>query len=417
MKKAILAVVLVVVFAWIMLWLGSMVIGGATDQGAAHAWPLGLGTVDEVPLRYPTRAMNGAAAQLIALATPLGIDLTPRAMTPAVPPAARPLEFVRGQLSGWVEDQIRLPTPAIEPLPSESGEYLAGRAADLTAMTTLLLSDEPVVWPEAMSDPGSPLPNLGGLMALQRVLIGRALDRARVGDRGAWNDLHAAWRLVRPLTERHEIVATLVALTGMRQVAAAARKLPLPEPPWLREVLAFDFRRPLVAAYQAEAWRLRHRVYAETTIDPPETPLGSFARKGVDAVMAPYTSAATADIGGRWRLIAADFAATRACDFDPQALSDRYPLARWNVIGRHMATPNLDSAWQRVLAITPHREATVRALALRRGEATKPESSCPGERWVYAADGRSFRFSGDVPDGPRPLPLEFSLDSGARAGE
>ena len=417
MRKIIIGIVLIGAAVWGALWLGSLAMSRGTGRGVAESWPLGLGTVDEVPLRYPPRAMNGAAARLIALATPLGIDLTPRAMTPAAPPAARPLEFVRGQLTGWVEDQIRLPTPAIEPLPSESGEYLAGRAADLTAVTTLLLSDEPVVWPEAMSDPGSPLPNLGGLMALQRVLIGRALDRARIGDRGAWSDLHAAWRLVRPLTERHEIVATLVALRGARHVAAAARKLPLPEPPWLREMLAFDFRRPLAAAYQAEAWRLRYRVYAETTIDPPESPLGSFARKGVDAVMAPYTNAATADIAGRWRRIAADFAATRVCDSDPQALSDRYPLARWNVIGRQMATPNLNAAWQRVLAFTPHREATVRALAVRRGAPPQPESSCSGERWIYTADGRSFRFSGDVSEGQRPIPLEFGLDSGARAGE
>lgn len=410
MRKAILAVVLVLAVVGAALWVGSLLVSRAwTGRGDGHAWPLGLGVVEDVPLRYPARSMNGGAARLIALATPLGIDLTPRAMTPTAPPAARPFEFVRGQLSSWVEDQIRLPTPGIEPLPSESGEYLAGRAADLTAITTLLLSDEPIVWPENMSDPGSPVPNLGGLMQLQRVLVGRALDRARVGDRGAWNDLHAAWRLVRPLTERHEIVATLVALTGARQVAAAARKMPLPEPPWLHDALAFDFRRPLVAAYQAEAWRLRHRVYAETTIDPPESPFGTFARKGVDAVMAPYTGAATADIAGRWRRIAADFVATRACGFDPETLSGRYPLARWNVIGRHMATPNLDSAWQRVLAFTPHKEATIRAIALRRGEAPQPQSSCPEEQWIYSEDGKSFRFSADVPDGPRPLPLAFGL--------
>lgn len=412
MRKAILAVVLLVVVVWMALWLGSVVMSRATGHGAAHAWPLGLGSVDDVPLRHPPRTMSAGAAQLIALATPLGIDLTPRSMNPAQPPAARPLEFVRGQLSAWVEDQIRLPTPEIEPLPSESGEYLAGRAADITAVTTLLLSGERIVWPEDLNDPGFPLPNLGGLMQLQRVLIGRALDRARVADHGAWDDLRAAWRLVRPLTERHEIVATLVALGGARQVAAAARKLPLPEPQWLSEMLAFDFRRPLIAAYQAEAWRLRHRVYAETTIDAPESALGSFARRAVDAAMAPYTRVATSDIAGRWRRVAVDFAATRACHFDARELSDRYPLARWNFIGREMATPNLDSAWQRVLAFTPHTEATVRALALRRGEAPRPESACPDGRWIYGSDGRSFRFSLDMPDGPRPIPLEFSLDAG-----
>ena len=308
------------------------------------------------------------------------------------------MEFVRGQLWNWAEEQLADPTPQIDALPSESGEYLAGRAADLTAIQTLLLSDEPVTWVEEFASQLRPMPNLGGLFRLHQVMIARALDRARAGDRGAWDDLRAVWNLARSLARRHETISNLIALGMTRNVLVAARKMPLPPPAWLQEIRAFDFRRAMIAAAQADAFRMNDRVYVETTVD--SSPL---AQRAVDTVMAPYTRMAAADIARSWRNVAVKIASSADCSLDVDALEQS--TAWWNVPARHLSTPNLQEGWRRQARFTAEREATFRALALRAGAPPQPESDCADGRWIYAEDGRSFRFSNPA------LPIEFVTSS------
>ncbi|HUP47550.1 MAG TPA: hypothetical protein VNA04_02045 [Thermoanaerobaculia bacterium] len=408
-RKAILLAALSIVAVWLAMWSGAWLMGRVVTTGSQRTWPMGLGTLSEVPGRHPVTKMSSGAARLIALAAPLGIDLAPRRM--GDPPAeARPLAFVRGQLTKWAGEQVLIPTPEIEPVPGEAGEYLAGRAADLTAIQTLLLSGEPVVWDENVYDPLGPLPNHIGTIQLCRVLVGRSLDRARAGDRGAWDDLRAAWHLMRPLADRNELVATILLLGGVRMIDAAARKLPAPAPEWLQELHAFDFRRAAIATIQVEAWRIAERVYGETTIDAPETAAGRLRRGAVDFVMGPYTRASAADIADSVRRRAAEIAAMRACSLDPEVFARRHPPSGWNVTALQISTPNIDTVLRRVLRWTPQREATARALALREGAPPNRQSACADGEWVYADDGRSFRFSREIADGsPFPIPLAFGL--------
>ena len=406
LRKAGVVVMLAALLIWLVMWSGSWMMQRAAVGSAERVWPLGLGILREVPARFPRTEMSSAAARLIGLAIPLGIDLAPRRQTDA--PAARPLQFVREQLTKWLDEQIASTTPEIAPLPSEAGEFLAGRGADLAAITTLLSSGEPIVWPQDIRDPGAPLPNLFGHVQLNRVLVARSLDRARVGDRGAWNDLFAAWSLARPLLQRPETIANLMGLASAKQLDAAARKLPLPVPLWLEEMHAFDFRQAFAAAQQVEAWRIVNDVFVD-----PETADPSVLRRVAGAIEAPYMRMSGADVAESWRRFTAEVVAVKACAADIEAMARRHGVAWWNVPGRQTATPNLDAMWRRVLRWTPQREATVRALALRQGAPPTRQSACADGEWTYSEEGKSFRFSRDVPEGsPAPIPLAFSVTEG-----
>lgn len=396
MRKAVVAVVVVAGVVWLVMWAGALLMRSAVSSGPENAWPAGLGTLSEAAKRYPQTSMSPAAVRLIAAAHPLGIDLAPRTRSDVVKAEPRPMEFARQQIDLWVRSQLRVPSAEIAPLPPELAEYLAGRAGDLAVISALLRSKEPIIWPQDVHDPGAPLPNLLGLMQLQRVLIARAFDRTRAGDAGAWNDLEAASILARSLTTRGELISVLSSLAMARRADAAARKLPLPFPPWLQEMQSFDYRRAVIASYQLDAWSSHDAVYAETSVD------GSpMLRRAVEAVMSPYTRMAALDLMEERRRSAMAIAATRRCGFPGLPPS----AAWWNVPARSISRPNVDVMWQRVLRFTAEREATLRALRMRKGAPPMPRSSCADGEWVYFEGG--FRFSRNIPEGAEGIPLEF----------
>lgn len=396
MRKAVVAVIVAAGALWLVMWVGALLMRNAVSTGPENAWPAGLGTLSEAAKRYPETSMSPAAARLIASSHPLGIDLAPRMRSDLLNAEPRPMEFARQQIDAWVRSQLRVPTNEIAPLPPELAEYLAGRAGDLAVVSALLCSEEPIVWPQDVDDPGAPLPNLLGLSQLQRVLIARAFDRTRAGDAGAWNDLEAAWMLARSLSTRSELISVLTSLAMARRADAAARKLPLPFPPWLQEMQSFDYRRAVIASYQLDAWRTHDAIYAETSVDG--SPL---LQRAVDAVMSPYTRMSASDLMEERRRSAIAIAGTRQCEFS----GIRPSAAWWNVPARSISTPNVDVMWQRVLRFTAEREATLRALRLREGAPAMPRSSCADGEWIYFEGG--FRFSKNIPDRAEGIPLEF----------
>ncbi|HEX6177695.1 MAG TPA: hypothetical protein VF057_05010 [Thermoanaerobaculia bacterium] len=411
MRKIFIGLILLLVGAWLALWLGSAVMRRVLVSSSDRTWPIGLGPLMNVPARYPPLQMTSGAAQLIALSRPLGIDLAPRSRSEGMGGTGGPMSFVRSQLDSWVIAEVQRPSARIETMPSESGEYLAGHAGDLAAARTLLLSEEPIVWPQDVADPASPLPALLGHLQLGRVFIASALDRARVGDAGGWDDLRAAWKLSLILALRPDVGSNIAALANARRVNGAARKMPLPPPAWLAEVQAFDFRRAFLGAYQAGAWSIADRVAAETSVDGNEA-----TRKVVDAVMAPYTRMSAVDMADAWREAAWEIARETKCDFDRAALEaeQQDDVAWWNFPAREISTPNLTGMWQNVFRFNAECEATVRALRLRAGQPAMAESTCADGRWVYAADGRSFAFSRNMPEpsvAGTAIPLRFALDA------
>ncbi len=414
MRKWILSVAAVVAAVWGLMWIGSAVMEKTLARRDDRVWPLGLSTIHDVPNRYPLQPATPAAMRLSVLARPLEIDLVPR--DPSGPP--RPVDqresVVRTEIGDYVRRQVQRANPAIDVPPETVVAFLADRDNEIEAVRALLISGSPLGWAQNIElGAASPIPRLLGHMQLGRLFVASALDRARRGDAGAWHDLQAVWMMNRNLLERPEIISAMIGVANARSVNAAARKMPLPAPEWFREVQRHDYRRAMVAAYQAEAWGISHRIYAETTTDAdPDDPAVTALARVRDTVLAPYTRLCASDEVDRWRVTATDIAASTLCDLDPAGIERkrRASIPWWNVPAKAMAAPNLAAVWQRVFRFRAELEATERALDLRVGRPPRQESSCTDGKWIYSAGG--MRFSHRFPPpavGASAIPVEFWL--------
>jgi hypothetical protein len=121
MKRAIAAVAIAAT-AVCALWLGAAVSAQRTKSGGAAKvqWPLGLGTIDAVPQRYPPRVGSNDAARLNEL-------------------AAAVQRADRQWLNRWLDAQLTRADDRVDPPPTER-EYghQAGRADIQTGRRTFL---------------------------------------------------------------------------------------------------------------------------------------------------------------------------------------------------------------------------------------------------------------------------------------
>ena len=378
MKRAgaALAIAATVVFA---LWVGAAVSAQRARGGAPQPqWPLGLGTIDTVPQRYPPSLASNDAVRLNALAAAAGVDLTAPAM-------ARP-RADRQWLNRWLDAQLARVDDRVDPPPPE----LAQHETALADLRVYLLGRTAIVWPtDVVAAAQAPLPNLFGLYTLTRMLIAHAL----VSPSAASDDLCAAWHLQRALWHRPELISKQVALAGTRMINAAARRLDA-KPAWFDELASIDYRRSILAAQQAEAWTARKEVED-----------GRRDAQGIiDVVLQPYDEVCASNLAAIMRRAADTMARSRDC-----ALAPSFDLPFWNRLRRGALT-NAGAVWQRVARFQAELEATERIFALKSGQWT-PElarSACSDGSWIYA-DGR-LRFSRDIP-APRPMlnvPLAYS---------
>ncbi|HEX6159918.1 MAG TPA: hypothetical protein VF111_07115, partial [Thermoanaerobaculia bacterium] len=207
-------------------------------------WPLGAGPAGAVASRYPNQETTPAAQRLTQLAKYFRIPLGPkREGDPAI---ARPLQR---DLEPYLDAQIARPSFAVDPAPPLLVSIFG--TAQFAAIRAELLRGEPIGWPVRFERSGSP-PNLTGHLMLHRLLIASALERARRGDAGAWDDLRASRELNRSLWSRPEVLSHVVALQMTRTAVAAARKLPPPAPPWFEEMLGEEMEPRFVRSLQAE---------------------------------------------------------------------------------------------------------------------------------------------------------------------
>ncbi|HEX7152799.1 MAG TPA: hypothetical protein VF618_15020 [Thermoanaerobaculia bacterium] len=356
--KKLLAVVAVLLALWLTVTMLSL----RAEQEALHApWPAGLGTLAEVPKRFPPREATPAARQLVPLASDAGVDLAPAIRKPG----ARDVElrdYVRAQLQ---RDDGRVETP-----PAPVVDQLTMRGPALDAIRAHLFAGQPVAWKFALGS--EELPNLSGHMHLTRLFIARALATQ------SWDDLHAAWELNRDLRSRPEVISQLIALANTRQINGAARSLPLPEPAWMNELRTFDHRRAMLVAHQAEAW--------------------SFGRAGKRSpLLVPHHSFSIANGRDAYRLASEQVAAAPNCVVDAALFGEalKANLARWNGRSRTFM-PNTTAIWSRIGRARLEIEGTQKLAMLKSGRTEGVESSaCAEGKWVV--DGRVLRYSKEVP--------------------
>ncbi|HEV7921602.1 MAG TPA: hypothetical protein VGR02_12510 [Thermoanaerobaculia bacterium] len=367
--RVLVIVVCIVIVALAALWGYGLI---AQNRAASEPWPAGLGALKDVPRRFPAHGATPAAKELVRLAAPLGIDLrVPR------PPLAK-FDPLRGPLSRYLKTEVERADAAIAAPPEVVARYLAAHGEELAAVRRQLLSAAPVAFPVDLTQEKAPLPNLISHMQLFRLLGADALDRGRRGELVAWDDLEASWRLARSLFGRPEQISQLVALAGMRQANAIARKMPLPAPYWLSEMEHFDNRQSYLQAMQAETWTMWR----------------SNDRFGV---YGPFQT----NLIGQRRWLVGQLAADRRCSFDRAAFATaaRQHIPSWNRLGR-LELPNLQASWERIFRARAELELTSRALAARSDAPPNAQSQCSDGQWLYETrpDGAvAIRFSGALP--------------------
>jgi len=219
-------------------------------------------------------------------------------------------------------------------------------------------------------------------MFLQRMLIARALEKARNNDPASWNELRASWELSRGLWSRSDLMSILIALSSTRMSNAAARKLPLPAPAWFAEQQSFDVRRAMAAAQQADAWAMAH-------YEVPKIPTLEHIRMFALGPWHKWSGASGIEVMRRYNTEALR---AGACDVD----STRYAKVRarlWTYMPE-LTLPNLLEAWGRTLRYRAEAEATERVLQLRAGETPSAKSMCSDGTWELTAT--SMKFTRDI---------------------
>ena len=356
----------------------------AKQLASSSEWAMGLGTLDSVPKRFPARKTNAAALELERLAKPIGVDFERRR------------ERGRDEIAEYVRTQLARPDAAIDPPPA----FLEQNRAGIDAVRAHLLSAGPLVWELDLGRGlGGPMPSFRSQMQLGRLLTANALDRARRGDAGGWDDLRAEWELSRDLWQRPEIISSMVGLTMARHIAAAARKMPAPAPAWFDEVRTFDYRKSMLASMQSDTWMIGAELNDVASDDASMNPI----RRVRDWMSRPYMALARADFLAHQRASAAVLARANTCGLDPAIFNQVEELAWWNRIGG-IVMPNTTLMWQRVFRVRAELELTEHALGLRSG----PQSQCADGTWIVTP--QSVKFSKDIPskeaNGPG-IPLEI----------
>ncbi len=242
---------------------------------------------------------------------------------------------------------------------------------DVSAIRELLLR-QPIVWEQRHAGVGDAGVSAlrGTLMTMARALVAGALAKAGANDPAAWEDLHAVWKLSRTLDRQPQMMAQTAALSMVRMINAVAWKMPLPVPAWLGELQQRDFVQPLLEAYQYQT--------------------ASYWKDGAQM----FPTRWLADSVEHDRRIAEEMYRTTKCDVN----------APMNDLGT-----DLSFVWRRAFRYRAEREATANALRLREGKPIETTSRCSDGGWT--SDGKSLRFTRDIPTAPpdRPMPLVLQI--------
>jgi hypothetical protein len=364
MRRFVIALVLLLVLA-AGGWLAVQGLNLRAERKAFDTpWPLEAGPARAAASRYPDQETSEAARELTRLAAYFRIPLAPRREGDVT--IAEPL---KRDLEPYVQTHLARPSFAIDPAPPLLSRIFA--TSQFAAIRERLLRGEPIAWPVRFTT-GGPMPNLTGHVTLHRLLIASALDRARRGDAGAWEDLRASRELNRSLWSRPELLSHVVALQVTRSAVAAARKLPPPAPAWFEEMLAEEMEPRFVRSLQA------------------------------DLLLTASTRAL--QIG---RDTTEQAVASRACAVDGRAFDAR--------VAEHEPPeelPSMGSTWQRIARYRAEREATRIALAVRAGVPPPLASVCSDRSWKV--DGGMVRLNAPLPEVRKDLTIALEVPQGGR---
>jgi hypothetical protein len=225
---------------------------------------------------YPKKTVSSAALEIESLAARLGIDAAP--LGPTVPdpdndekviqlrpddgrerPDPELEKRVHSTISAagqWAEKELADSSARVGP-PSESlTRFFEENAATLDAIVAVASGSHPIEWDlDVALRSEAPLPNLLGLVRLQRVLAARALLQVRAGnDDSALVTIEGMWRLAESLAEQPYLISQLIATRQARLVAGLLRKVDAPAYGWEQRLRQRAFYEAFLAAFQNDPW-------------------------------------------------------------------------------------------------------------------------------------------------------------------
>lgn len=229
-------------------------------------------------IAYPKKTVSSAALELERLAAVLGIDATPKA--PEVvetvggeegerPPDRKddrdrpdPMELAERLLptisavGRWVDQQLSEPSERIGPPPPAVERYFDENSATLDALAAVVAGPRPIEWDlDVALGMDMPLPNLLGLLRIQRVLAARALLQMRAGDPdSALVTMDGMWALIGSLAEQPFHMSQAIALVQVRLVVGLLRKVDGPAFGWERRLRDHAFYQAFLAGFQNDPW-------------------------------------------------------------------------------------------------------------------------------------------------------------------
>jgi hypothetical protein len=340
---------------------------------------MSLGSLQSLRGRYPPHDPNAAAARLLQLAAPLGVDFRRHSSRSASQKA----------LSAYVGAQVTRADDGVDPPPPELTQFLRAHEAELAAVREYVLANRPS-WPEDLDrtdDP--PTPNLLAHLHLTRLFLAHALAT------GNTEDLHAAWMFALHLWRRPEEISRIIAMVETSMIDAAMRKVGAP--PGRSELRTFDVRRAMMESLQAETW-LAHQTLLATLRE-------HLWRRPFGFPVATSTAAAM-------RQAASALAHANDCDLYGEPIVNEIlgPQSAWQTGVTSTRVTDAVSVWKRTQRFIAQREATDRILAIKSGQWTPrlEHSACSDGTWIYA--GGALRFSRNIPPPERGLnvPLSWS---------
>ncbi|HZI65887.1 MAG TPA: alpha/beta hydrolase [Thermoanaerobaculia bacterium] len=385
--------------------------------------------------QFPKAEASAAALELERLAASLGFDLAPRDNSVPVGEApsggvaepapftlnaerarSRPsaeaqaafqgikaavFQFLDRELKS-ADERIAAPPPAVE-------RYFSEHESLLSAAESLLLREPDVRWEMDFSRPeAAPIPNLLGIMTLQRLFVARALLQERDGEtEAALTTLDAAWRLNAVVSSRPELISQLITVAAAKLHVGALRKLDDPAQGWADRVRDGEFYARFLAAFQNQVWQTSRDVQDLTG---ESGAFGRILRKMVAAFQEGDLCAWTAE-----RLQETWARAAQGESTEEEMLAT-------------IAAPNLMDSFLRWRRHRIDSELTALVLDARSERAGSPRRAwpaklpaagarvCPNEPWSYrpARNGTAtFAFEGRISESSAPLQLPLRFTAGA----
>jgi hypothetical protein len=372
--------------------------------------------------QFPRSDANGTALELEERAAAIGIDLAPKPFwdpsTADEPPPsphdgrARPAPGTDLQLplSEFLQEELTVTTEKIGRASPLVERFLEEHEGEISQIQVFLLANEEPRW-EVDVEAGvrAPLPNLVGMLRLQRLLLTRALIRAREGKADdAVAVLESSWRLQSAVLSRPELISQLIAIAVAKLQAGVLRKIDSPAYGWAERLRSPSFGvNGYEAALQNETWMTSSEVATQEELG--ET--GRFYRRFIERVERFSSCSWSADIvEGAWRDAAAEMNNEDGSKIHPETwavpnLKNGLMRARRVAIDSELTALVLDARAERAAERRPQWPA--RLLTLNAG-------ICPEARWSYRVDANGtarFRFENRLEgadSAPFQLPLEFT---------